>query len=244
MIPTTVVPPPTWIDPDALNEAFPSLTPEQAELVAQEATWVLDQLTNGFYHGVECWREVFEVRGCLVNLTKTPIQSIESVATLHNCDTDSKPIAFCRKTEYVLSVCGSDCGGSTSRGVPFFDWRTNSMSCGCPKRVEVQYTIGDNLPPGAKSAVLNLATEYAAALCGEKCNLPERITSIVRQGVSWTILDPQTFMDKGLVGISRIDSWITIARRGVPGGRAIDPLNHGKRVWRDQIACPEPEPGP
>lgn len=242
MIPTTTVPPPTWIDPDDLVALYPALTPEQALLVAQEATWVLDQLTNGFYHGVECWREVFEVRGCLVNLTKTPIQSIESVSTLHNCDADSTALAYCRKTEHVISVCGGDCGGSTSRGIPFFDWRTNSMSCGCPKRVEVQYTIGDNLPPGAKHAVLNLATEYGAALCGEKCNLPERITSIVRQGVSWTILDPQTFMDKGLVGLSRIDSWITIARRGVPGGRAIDPLNHGRRVWTEQTACAEETP--
>jgi len=229
---------PMWIDPSVLMELFPTLTEEQATGIVQEATWVLDQLTNGFYHGVESWREVFEVRGCLVNLTKTPIQSIESVSTLHNCDTESKSIAFCRRTEHVVSICGSDCGGSTSRGVPFFDWRTNSMSCGCPKRVEVQYTIGDNLPPGAKASVLNLSTEYANALLGNKCNLPERVTSIVRQGVSWTILDPQDFMDKGLTGMSRIDSWISIARRGVPGGRAIDPLNHGKRVWTEQIAAP------
>jgi len=229
---------PMWIDPSVLMELFPTLTEEQATGIVQEATWVLDQLTNGFYHGVECWREVFETRGCLLNLTRTPIQTIDSVSTLHNCDADSKDLAYCRTTEHKISICGGDCGGSSHmHGVPFFDWRTNSNGCGCPKRVAVEYTIGDNLPPGAKAATLYLSTEYGKAFLGEKCNLPERVTSIVRQGVSWTILDPQTFMDKGLVGISRIDSWITIARRGVPGGRAIDPLNHGRRVWSEQIGC-------
>jgi hypothetical protein len=235
---------PMWIEPAVLIELFPSLTEEQATAIATEATWVLDQLTNGFYHGVECWREVFEVRGCLVNLTKTPIQSVESVATLHSCDAESKPVEYCMTTEHVLSICPGDCGGNSYRNASLFDWRSNQMACGCPKRVEVRYTIGDNLPPGAKAAVLNLATEYGKAFCGQKCSLPERVTSITRQGIAWTILDPQDFMDKGLTGLSRIDSWISIARRGVPGGRAIDPLNHGRRVISKQIACAEPEPTP
>ena len=155
-----------WIDPAVLIELFPSLTEEQATAIATEATWVLDQLTNGFYHGVECWREVFEVRGCLVNLTKTPIQSIESVCTLHNCDAESQPLDYCMTTEHVLSICAGDCG-SRATGSGFFDWRRNTTACNC-KRVEVRYTIGDNLPPGAKAAVLNLATEYGNAVLREQ----------------------------------------------------------------------------
>lgn len=234
---------PLWMDPDVIQELFPSLTPEQAVDIVAEATWVLDQLTNGYYHGVECWREVFEVRGCVMALTRAPILSIDSVQQLHSCDTVSTDMSYCRITEHKISICPSDCGNSIGNAA--FDYRRNS--CGCPKRIAVTYTIGDNLPPGALAAVLNLASEYANALCGKKCNLPERVTSIVRQGVSWVLLDPQDFIDKGLVGISRIDSWISIANRNVSRGRAYDPLNLGIRIWSTNLgfaACSELEPAP
>lgn len=219
---------PIWCDPQLLVDMFadsePPLTLDQATAIMTEATWVLDELTNNYYHGEECWADVFEMKnGCDMILSHGPVASIAAVDQMHNCDTDKTSITgYCQYSPGRVSICPERCGGRIQNPV---------KHCGCPKRVRVSYSIGANLPPGAKAACLMLSTEYAKSLLGQKCNLPERINSITRQGVSWTVLDPQSFIDKGLVGISRLDSWIAIARRSVPMGRAIDPLRFGKRLF-------------
>ena len=40
---------------------------------------------------------------------------------------------------------------------------------------------------------------------GGDCSLPERVTSVSRQGMSWTLLDPQDFLESGRTGIYEID---------------------------------------
>jgi hypothetical protein len=41
--------------------------------------------------------------------------------------------------------------------------------------------------------------------------------------VSWTLIDPQDYLQNGLTGMARIDSWLTTQRQ-VLGGTFIDPL--------------------
>jgi hypothetical protein len=40
------------------------------------------------------------------------------------------------------------------------------------------------------------------------CALPERISSVARQGVSYTVMDPQEFISNGKVGIYEIDLFL------------------------------------
>lgn len=222
-----------WLTEEQLDffaSEYPDLTPEQIDALCLEATWVLDELTHNYYHGEECWSDTFSLRGdqCDFILSHGPVTEIQSVQQMHNCDSTSTNITgWCEISPGKVSICPATCGGRVYN---------TPWHCGCPKRIRVVYTIGSNLPPGARAAVYTLATEYANAITeGKKCNLPERITSITRQGVSWTLLDPGDFMDKGLVGISRIDSWISIARRSVPKGKAIDPLRYGHWLFSKQV---------
>jgi hypothetical protein len=75
----------------------------------------------------------------------------------------------------------------------------------------VTYTYGSGIPPGGRLAVLKLATELLNYSRGGECELPARVTSVSRQGLTWTLLDPQEFL-KG-----RPDR--RLSHRPVPAGR-------------------------
>ena len=116
-------------------------------------------------------------------------------------------------------------------GWPDYPYR----SYDCDNVVRVLYTIGSNLPPGTEAVCAWLALEYGKAASGQPCALPERINSITRQGVSWTVLDPQDFLDKGFTGMARVDHWLAPVKLTV-GGQFIDPLT-SNRLFSHQVDC-------
>lgn len=71
--------------------------------------------------------------------------------------------------------------------------------------VWVTYEFGSQPPPAVCRAVDVLSEEIRLAHNGEACRLPERVTSVSRQGVSWTLLDPQDFLTEGRTGIYEVD---------------------------------------
>jgi len=89
---------------------------------------------------------------------------------------------------------------STIQPVTGVPWR--------PCDVEVTYTYGADPPVMGKMAARMLAIEFAKMWSGEDCDLPQRITSVSRQGVSYTILDPQDFVQEGRTGLYIVDMFI------------------------------------
>lgn len=77
-------------------------------------------------------------------------------------------------------------------------------ACGA-RCLVVKYAFGTGIPPGGRMAAIKLAENLLRASAGEACDLPARVTSVSRQGVTFTLLDPQDFLDKGLTGIYEVD---------------------------------------
>jgi hypothetical protein len=76
--------------------------------------------------------------------------------------------------------------------------------------VVVTYQYGSFPPITGVHAATALADQYIWAATGDtRCTLPSRVTSISRQGVSWTLLDNQDFLDKGRTGIYAVDLFLT-----------------------------------
>lgn len=87
--------------------------------------------------------------------------------------------------------------------------------------VEVDYTYGVyDLPEVMERAVAALAAEILAADTGSTCRLPERVTNISRQGVSWTLIDPQDFLDSGRTGVYEVDLAIKVMNPSKAKARA------------------------
>jgi hypothetical protein len=85
--------------------------------------------------------------------------------------------------------------------------------------LRVAYTAGSLPPAAGVSACLELANELVKAVeCPDECRLPDRATSVSRQGINYQIFDPQDFLTEGRVGLYSVDVFI----------KAVNP--HGARL--------------
>jgi hypothetical protein len=72
--------------------------------------------------------------------------------------------------------------------------------------ISVDYTYGSAPPIDIQRAINQLAQQFALAeACDAGCKLPERVTSLTREGVSYTLIDPQDFLDQGRTGLYFVD---------------------------------------
>jgi hypothetical protein len=80
-----------------------------------------------------------------------------------------------------------------------------------PCNVEITYAYGVPVPVAGKMAARKLAIEFARLWSGDDmCELPQRVTSVSRQGVSYTILDNQEFIDELRTGLYEIDLFLKV----------------------------------
>lgn len=87
--------------------------------------------------------------------------------------------------------------------------------------VEVSYTYGSPPPELVEKAINTLTCELDLAFTNpDECRLPSRVTSISRQGIDMTILDPMDFLEEGLTGIEEVDSVIRYFNPVKAKGRA------------------------
>jgi hypothetical protein len=80
-----------------------------------------------------------------------------------------------------------------------------------PGNLEITYTYGSRPPVAGRQAALLFAIELVKLWEGDDCALPDRVTSVSRQGVSYTILDNQDFLENMRTGIYAIDLFIKTA---------------------------------
>lgn len=78
-----------------------------------------------------------------------------------------------------------------------------------PSNVEITYTYGTPPPSAGKNAARILAIELVKLYENDdSCALPQRVTSISRQGVSYTVLDNQDFIAEGRTGLYAVDLFL------------------------------------
>lgn len=84
--------------------------------------------------------------------------------------------------------------------------------------VDISYTFGQEPPQLGKMAALQLAKQFYLIWSGreDECELPDRVTSITRQGVSWVLMDNQQYLDDLRTGIYVVDMFL----RSVNPGKA------------------------
>ncbi len=88
---------------------------------------------------------------------------------------------------------------------------------------EVVYTWGRAPDTEWVRAAAIYGWEFALAWtpdCADRCRLPKRVTSITRQGVTATIVDPMQVIEKGGTGLVEVDSLLAALRFGQGHRRA------------------------
>lgn len=240
LIPVLKLYAPELLDPDT---GLPINDPMVAvwDTAICEATWVLFTLAGGKVHPQQCWVEDYSTRGgCHLTLRRTPLAAVLKVEAVRDCGAivDELPLTdWCLVSSNTIDFCCATSADTSDSRHFVNNGAYSRRGCGCQDRVvRVHYQIGSTLPPGTQVLVAWLADQYVKAATGQKCSLPERVTSVTRQGVSWTMLDPMDFLDKRFTGMGRIDSWLATVRMAYPSAEYIDPLR-SNRVFSQQVSC-------
>lgn len=90
-----------------------------------------------------------------------------------------------------------------------------------PNAWRVQYAVGELPTTAARLAAARLALEIAKRCSGDaSCKLPQRVTNVVREGVTFTVLDSMKMIAEGRTGLDLVDLWIAsdnIGNKPQPG---------------------------
>lgn len=70
----------------------------------------------------------------------------------------------------------------------------------------IRYQIGRMIPSDLQYAATLLAAELKRACSGQSCALPDRVTSVVRDGVSFDLIDPAEIAAGSSFGVPMIDA--------------------------------------
>lgn len=87
-----------------------------------------------------------------------------------------------------------------------------------PYSFRATWAQGLPIPGGARRAAQQFAVEIAKS-CGNdaSCQLPKRVTNVVREGVTYTILDSMQYIKEGRTGLPMVDLWLVADREGRRG---------------------------
>jgi hypothetical protein len=217
-----------WVQPEELGEDYADS--EFASEAAQAASGLLWALSGRKYSGVttvteryictsRAWRYGASIRNYRAELLNGSVYNIPSsnvdffdgmttdgISNLNRVRLRGKPVT---KIHAVRTRSGDIINPSlyylvdhsTLQAVPGTSW----TSC----NVDVTYSYGMEPPTLGKMAARLLAIEFAKLWSGDDdCLLPQRVTSISRQGVSYTVLDSQDFVNELRTGIYSVDLFL------------------------------------
>jgi hypothetical protein len=212
----------TWTEVDRLEDPDSDF----AEEAVQSASFVLWALTGRQFGGVRTVTETY----CQAN---QPAYSPSSAST--SGQSSYYPEI---RSGGIINACGGGCAGGCEhtlnlRGTPIVnvtevliggsavpltsvsivDRARIAPQSGCwgtCSDVTVTYQYGSYPPFAGIAAATELANQFLWAKAeDDRCQLPAHVTSVSRQGVSWTLIDPQDFFQNGRTGVYSVDLFIT-----------------------------------
>lgn len=203
-----------WLQPEDTVDPTGPFT----DSAIRSASWTLFKLTAEKYPGIQMKTEVYTrnnggyleympqiIDGKMYNLPKSYTSGNDRLKLRHSP---------------IVSVSEVSIDGDV---VPFSDYFISNSSSLVRKdhypwlstdRSEISVTYAHGTPPPAMGvrAAIRLANELIWAESDpSRCSLPDRITSVARQGISYTVLDPQAYISEGRTGIYEIDLFINAA---------------------------------
>lgn len=129
-----------------------------------------------------------------------PVTRVVSIATVDTEGTETP-------TDRAWQLVGSTVYFmDRRRGTVFY----RDIDCGPEQQIyRLRYEFGSTLTRAARSSLIEYAHQlWLATTDSDECGLPERTTSIVREGIGIELMTPQEFLDKGRIGLPRIDTWL------------------------------------
>ncbi len=111
----------------------------------------------------------------------------------------------------IISIRSLADGSVLTPGDYYISGRTTlHLSKDTSRGIEVVYSYGQEPPTAGRMAAKTMALQFFYLWSGreDQCTLPDRVTQVTREGVSFTILDNQNFLDELKTGIYVVDMFL------------------------------------
>lgn len=194
----TGAPMPEDPDQDLLDEVF------RAVAAASE---VLTMATAYLVHPASEQTEEFIASGTVRRFSPLygPVTAVVSVVTV-DAEGTERPVTGWQKVGSTVHLLGRQRATETPL------WRTNGI-CGPGQTVyRITYRTASTVTAAARQALLDYAYQLFLAFQGsDECALPDRTTSVTREGVGIELMTPQDYLDKGRTGLPQVDEWLAQA---------------------------------
>lgn len=167
-----------------------SVTESYVSNVSEVSTSITPNVLNGEIVNITRNSSLFNNGSRRLRLRNAPVIKINSII---NHGTLMTPNSYqLRNNAFLVKTDGSP-------------WILDSVS-----EIIVSYEYGAKPPAAGKLAAIKFANEIILSFIEpDNCSLPEKVTSIARQGVSWTVLDPQDYLSNGKLGLYLVDAFIS-----------------------------------
>jgi hypothetical protein len=205
-----------WVDPtdpEVLAVVVGDLegTPSEDDMdAAAEAIGIAGEILTfatgfGVHPAGEVTEEFLGTRTNRLTLFWSPVTAVTRVVRVASDNTETAvTYRHIGQTVFLSPECGME--GS----LPL--WRTNWATG--PRQVQhrATYAFGSTVTPAARRALLAYAHEFfLLAIGSDECGLPERVTSIDREGLGISLLTPADVLNENRTGIQAVDDWLTKA---------------------------------
>jgi hypothetical protein len=157
-----------------------------------------------------------------VHLSGRPVRTITSVTS-----SDGSDLEYVLTDSFRLRFPALESGSWPYWTYPGYDsnggaypsqWRGR---CGTP--VTVEYVYGSRPPVEVQKAIDEIAKELKGLWTNGDCKLPQRVTSVSREGVNWTVIDPMQFLEGGKTGLYFPDLVISLYPKTTARTRVFSP---------------------
>lgn len=157
------------------------------------------------WSGCACgWLPGYAARTCgstpVIDLGYYPLTSITDVTI----DEDAVDLSLLRIDDHRYLIREDGIGWPCCQDLSLPPGEVGTWSVG--------FTFGEPIPEMGVIAANKLACELALACSDDdeaECSLPQRTTQVVRQGVSYVVMDPFDMLTEGRTGLYEVDLFLT-----------------------------------
>jgi len=203
-----------WINPEDLGDEFSDL--EYAQEACEAASQLLWALSGRRFSGIQSITELYlmrsrEYENILVYVAGVGLSIVPDSYIIRPEDLRARRVLLrgtpVRSITQITDLEGNEIDPSEYHLV---DHRFVVFPKRSGQDIFVTYEYGVEPNTYGKMAARTLAIQFALLWSGreDECTLPERVTSVTRQNVSWTILDSQDFIDNLRTGVPAIDMFL------------------------------------
>ena len=204
-----------WITPEELGSDYEDL--EFAQEACESASFLMWALSGRKFHGMFRVTE----RYCTVErtmderflLASNAFYALpESAYLMRGEDIGQRQIYLRGRPVRTIHAVYNVRTGEALDPSTYSAWDRAFVKFGGPlsEDIDIDYSYGSKVPSAGKMAARHMAIQFALLWSGreDECTLPERVTSVTRQNVSWTLLDNQDFIDELKTGIYTVDLFL------------------------------------